>query len=136
LKKNVRLNDESTPATLKDRARALRGNSTDAERRLWSRLRDGSLGVKFRRQHTIGPFIVDFFSHEAGLVIESDGGQHNEDAARNSDAQRTQYIEAQGYRVLRFWNNEVLTDTEAVLQRIQDFLSGPSPGASRRPLPS
>jgi adenine-specific DNA-methyltransferase len=80
------------------------------------------MGVKFRRQHPVGSFIVDFISLEAKLVVEIDGGQHDRDADRLADARRTQYLEECGFRVLRFWNNEVLSDTDSVLARIADFL--------------
>jgi very-short-patch-repair endonuclease len=98
-------------------ARDLRQSQTDAERKLWWRLRDRRLTeFKFRRQHPIGPFIADFCCTEAKLVVELDGGQHT--LQRRSDTVRTDFLEAQGYRVLRFWNNEILTNTDGVLQRI------------------
>ena len=85
----------------------MRREPTDAERRLWPRLKHDItlVGSHFRRQALIGPFIVDFASRKARLVIELDGGQH--DWQRGADARRTAYIEARGYRVLRFWNHEV-----------------------------
>jgi BirA family biotin operon repressor/biotin-[acetyl-CoA-carboxylase] ligase len=95
-------------------ARRLRGNSTDAERLLWSRIRSHQLGTKFVRQFPIGPFIVDFASRSAHLVIEPDGGQHNDLV----DAHRTATIEAHGYRVIRFWNNEVLENLEGVVMAV------------------
>jgi len=108
LKSNT-LQDETAPPPLaRDRARELRRDSTEAEHRLWSHLRNKSLGVKFRRQHPIGPFIVDFFSLEAKLVVEIDGGQHDEDDKRRADESRTKFLEDRSYRILRFWNNEVL----------------------------
>jgi very-short-patch-repair endonuclease len=98
-------------------ARALRQSQTDAERKLWGRLRDrGLTQFKFRRQHPIGPFVADFCCTEAKLVIELDGGQHS--LRRSSDAARTEFLQAQGYRVLRFWDNEILKNTDGVLQRI------------------
>jgi very-short-patch-repair endonuclease len=98
-------------------ARDLRQSQTDAERKLWWRLRDRRLtGIKFRRQHPIGPFIADFCCTEAKLVVELDGSQHS--VRRNSDAERTAFLERQGYRVLRFWDNEILTNIDGVLQRI------------------
>ena len=88
------------------RARTLRTNSTDAERKLWSLLRARQVqGLKFVRQFAIGPYIVDFVCREAALIIEVDGGQH---AECRDDALRTAFLNAQGYSVLRFWNNEVL----------------------------
>ncbi|QDM18975.1 endonuclease domain-containing protein [Tardiphaga sp. vice352] len=95
-------------------AKQLRADPTDAERVLWPRLKhDIELGGShFRRQALIGPFIVDFVSRKARLVIELDGGQHDENRA--ADDCRTRFIEARGYRVLRFWNHEVLGNLEIV----------------------
>lgn len=99
----------------------LRKNQTDAERRLWRLLRNRSLaGYKFRRQHPIGPYICDFACIDKKLVVEVDGGQHRVEAAR--DDIRTAYLQAQGFNVLRFWNHEVLKETEAVLERIMAVL--------------
>ena len=92
---------------------------TDAEHRLWYYLRGKRLiGIKFRRQQSIGTYIVDFVSMEHRLVLELDGGQHVEQAAH--DAERTQFLNQEGYRVLRFWNHDVLQQTEAVLERITE----------------
>ena len=85
--------------------------------------------MKFRRQHPIGPYITDFCCTEGRLVVEVDGGQHAERTA--SDEERTQYLSGAGYRVLRFWNPEVLTQTQAVLERISEALTDPHPN----PLP-
>ncbi|MGC8906178.1 MAG: endonuclease domain-containing protein [Desulfomonilaceae bacterium] len=105
-------------------ARNLRKEQTDAERLVWSLLRDRRLaGFKFRRQHPIEPYVLDFYCHEARLAVELDGGQHNEPDARARDEQRTSFLEAQGIRVLRFWNNDVLSNTEGVLQAIYDGLT-------------
>jgi len=102
-------------------ARALRANQTDAEARLWTGLRDRRLaGAKFRRQVAIGPYIADFTCFAARLIVELDGGQHAHDA--NADAARTARLEGQGFRVLRFWNNDVLANTEGVLERILEAL--------------
>jgi len=99
----------------------LRRDQTDAERRLWSYLRLGQLdGFKFRRQFPIGDFIVDFCCRERKLIVEVDGGQH--DLERAKDLKREQLLGAQGYRVLRFWNNEVLNGTESVLGKIREAL--------------
>ncbi|MGO9060968.1 MAG: endonuclease domain-containing protein [Candidatus Binataceae bacterium] len=115
--------DEAAPEPLfRDRARQLRREGTDAERKLWSRLRNNGLGFKFRRQHQIGPFIVDFFSLEARLIVEVDGGQHHDSSEQRADEERTRYLEGRGFTVVRFWNDEVLRDTEAVLARILDLL--------------
>jgi len=97
-------------------SRKLRQASSDAEIRLWAVLRGRCLtGYKFRRQHPIGPFIVDFACIKSRLVVEADGGQHNENAA---DVQRTAWLMRRGWRVLRFWNNEILANTEGVLDAV------------------
>ncbi|RPF70225.1 endonuclease domain-containing protein [Aurantiacibacter spongiae] len=99
-------------------ARNLRKDPTDAERRLWSHIRGSQLcGAKFTRQHQIGDFIVDFACRSLRFAIELDGGQHAESI---TDAGRTEIIEAHGYRVIRFWNNDVLANTEGVLQVISE----------------
>ncbi|MCR6732929.1 MAG: DUF559 domain-containing protein [Afipia sp.] len=98
------------------RARGLRHETTEAERKLWPCLKQIALnGSHFRRQATIGPYFADFACHALRIVIEIDGGQHNESA---SDAARTRYLEALGYRVLRFWNNDVLNNAEGVAEVI------------------
>lgn len=79
-------------------------------------------GVKFRRQQPIGPYIVDFASFEKKLVIEIDGGQHSEEKVKKRDTERTAWLKERGYRILRFWNNEVLTNLEGVLKRIREAL--------------
>jgi very-short-patch-repair endonuclease len=115
--------------------RNLRQRMTDAETRLWFLLRDRRLmGVKFRRQFPIDPYVVDFYCHELGLIVEVDGGQHLENL---KDEQRTRALEQHGYAVLRFWNDEVLKHQDGVLEKIRETLLGraPSPAASRRPLP-
>ena len=117
--------------SLLDRAKRLRSTMTEAEARLWYHLRAHRLGGhKFKRQKPLGPYIVDFVCMEHRLVVEVDGGQHAE--ARAYDAKRDAWLEARGFRVLRFWNNEVLEETEAVLERILQALSpGPSPMSGR-----
>ena len=102
---------------------SLRKQPTDAERLLWQRLRNGQLGVKFRRQHPYLNYVLDFVCLERKLVIEVDGSQH---AERGSDRTRDGHLRASGFRVLRFWNNEVLAQTDAVLEKIISALS-PSP---------
>ena len=114
---------------LVERARRLRKESTDAETRLWLHLRahrDG--GYKFKRQQPIGPYIVDFACFDARLVIEIDGGRHA-DAVR-SDSIRDAWLAREGFRILRFWNNEVLENTEGVMQEILLSLQAPSPQPS------
>lgn len=96
-------------------AKQLRQQGTDAERKLWYHLRAKRFqGVKWRRQHPVPPFIVDFYCFAARLVVELDGGQHT----AQQDAVRDAYLASQGLRVLRFWNNQVLQETEAVLDVI------------------
>ena len=114
------------PRKQKLNSRRLRREQTDAESKLWARLRDRQLcNAKFRRQHAIGPFIADFCAVERGLVIELDGGQHATQA--QVDQRRSAYLERSGYRVLRFWDNEVLMNMEAVLERIFQVLNDPHP---------
>jgi very-short-patch-repair endonuclease len=97
-------------------ARNLRTTPTDAEMHLWSRLRRKQLyGLRFRRQHPMGIYVVDFFCADAKLIIEVDGGQHADDSDR-----RTVWLEPRGYRVIRFWNNEVLTNIDSVLSAIAE----------------
>ena len=96
---------------------------TDAERKLWHALRDRQLGgIKFRRQHPLGPYVLDFFSEEHKIVIEIDGGQH---ADSQSDEVRTVWLTAHGCRLLRFWNNDVLRNLPGVLEAIRMALSAP-----------
>jgi very-short-patch-repair endonuclease len=100
----------------KENARRLRRDATDAERRLWSALRDRRLsGYRFRRQFPIGRFIVDFACTKHRLIVEADGSQH---ADSESDRERTAWREEQGWRVLRFWNNDILTNTEGVVETV------------------
>ncbi|MGO9267381.1 MAG: endonuclease domain-containing protein [Candidatus Binataceae bacterium] len=104
-----------------DRARDLRRNQTEAEKRLWARLRDGQIyDVKFRRQFPIGEFIADFACPAAHLAIELDGAQHAEQTEK--DQWRTRLLAEHGYRVLRFWNEEVMTNIEGVLEKIIEEL--------------
>jgi len=100
------------------RAGELRKESTPAERKLWAYLRNNKLnGINFRRQHAIGNYIVDFVSIKNKLVIELDGSQHLEHEER--DTERTQYLESQGYKVIRFWNDKVMNDIEGVVRAIE-----------------
>ncbi|WP_422300615.1 endonuclease domain-containing protein [Candidatus Binatus sp.] len=105
------------------RARTLRRESTDAEKRLWSLLRNRNLdGWKFRRQVPIDSFIVDFCCIEARLIVELDGVQHADDR-KHYDDMRTRELRARGFRVLRFWNSEVMREIEGVIQEISRTLS-------------
>ncbi|MDH4411749.1 MAG: DUF559 domain-containing protein [Rhizobium sp.] len=100
-------------------ARRLRSATTDAERKLWRHLwRIPIDDSHFRRQVPIGPYFADFACHQIGLIIELDGSQHATDEGLERDAARTAFLEAQGYKVIRFWNAEVLTELEAVLDTI------------------
>ncbi len=111
-------------------ARELRKRQTDAERALWNKLRSKQIeGVKFRRQQPIGPYIVDFVSLERKLIIEIDGGQHNERKVREEDQEREEWLKEKGYQILRFWNNDVLTNIEGVLERIKENLEGKPPSS-------
>jgi very-short-patch-repair endonuclease len=105
----------------KRRARKLRREPSEAERRLWQALRQRQLaGYRFRRQHPLGRYVLDFVCLEARLVIEVDGGQHSEQ--QTYDQARTAWLAAQGFRVLRFWNHEVLNNLEAVKASIWETL--------------
>ena len=102
------------------KARELRKALTPAERSLWAVLRNNQLGVEFRRQHAVGPYIADFCCIKKKLIIELDGSQHLDQAEYDRD--RTAYLEANGFRVLRFWNSDTLGDLNGVVQRIQHAL--------------
>ena len=105
-------------------ARKLRQGQTDAEKALWGRLKNNQLeGVKFRRQQPLGSYIVDFVSFERKIIIEVDGGQHNEREVEKRDEERTTWLKGRGYQVLRLWNNDVLTNMEGVLEKIEEALS-------------
>ena len=115
--------------TLREQARVLRRNQTEAERNMWSKLRARRLlGLKFRRQQRLGPYIVDFCCQEIKLVIEIDGGQHNSNI--NPDTKRSNLLTQEGYSLLRFWNDEIFTNSDGVLERIRErciTLLRPSP---------
>ena len=98
-------------------AKAMRTNATDAEHLMWQLLRAKRfMNLKFRRQHVIAPYIVDFYCHELGLVIELDGSQHGIEDAIQYDAERTKFLEALDLRVVRYWNHDVLRRTDVVLE--------------------
>jgi very-short-patch-repair endonuclease len=116
------------------KATRLRRGMTDAERKLWSVLRNRQVrGAKFRRQQPIGPFIADFVCQERRLIVEADGGQHAESTA---DDRRTEFLESKGYRVLRFWNNDILSNINGVAQVIATAISTPHPARALRESPS
>jgi very-short-patch-repair endonuclease len=114
------------PEALLRAARELRRKATDAEKYLWSLLRNRQLaGYKFRRQHPLGRFVLDFYCHEAKLCVELDGGQHAEPAQADYDRERTVWLNREGIRVIRFWNTDVLNNIEGVLQSILIALTTP-----------
>jgi very-short-patch-repair endonuclease len=100
----------------KHNAIQLRKKSTPAERKLWSRIRNDQLGVNFRRQHAVGNYIPDFVCIEKKLIIELDGSQHLEQ--EEYDQERTEYLNSLGYKVIRFWNNEVTNNIDGVILAI------------------
>ncbi|MHA3114635.1 endonuclease domain-containing protein [Acinetobacter sp. ANC 4635] len=103
-------------------AKTMRSNATDAENFMWQLLRAKRfMNLKFRRQHVIAPYIVDFYCHELGLVIELDGGQHGTEDGRAYDADRTKFLEALGLTIVRYWNHEVLNRTGIVLDDLWDI---------------
>jgi very-short-patch-repair endonuclease len=115
---------------MKSLARKLRQQATDAERMLWKHIRAHRMaGYKFRRQVVIEPYIVDFVCLEARLIVEADGGQHLEQV--EGDLKRTVFLESLGYKVIRFWNHEILGDIHTVLERIHgSLIEAPSPQPS------
>jgi very-short-patch-repair endonuclease len=117
-------------AGMTPKARELRRTPTEAEKALWKALRRDQLGVSFRRQHPIGRYVLDFYCPSAGLAIEVDGGQHAAAQQKESDLRRDQWLSANGVRMRRFWNNEVLSNLQGVLQTIAMDLEKKTP--SRR----
>jgi very-short-patch-repair endonuclease len=115
-------------STLRSNARALRRNSTDAERTLWSELRGHRLGgVGFRRQVPIENYIADFDCHAAHLVVEIDGGQHFSDEGERADAERSAVIESKGFKIIRFSNHDVMTNRAGVLETIATAVAERAP---------
>ena len=106
----------------KEKRRTLRKNATDAERKGWSILRRDQMGVRFFRQYSVGPYVLDFFCPIRRLAVEIDGGQHNEAKHKQHDVNRTAYLTQHHIQVLRFWNNEVLQNIEGVWQKIKGEL--------------
>ena len=112
-------------------ARELRKNQTPAEKLIWQHLRNRNLNNhKYRRQHSIGNYIVDFCCLQKKLIIELDGGHHNETEHQLKDDIRTEYLKSEGFEVLRFWNNQIINETDEVLNFILDRLEPPSPQPS------
>jgi very-short-patch-repair endonuclease len=121
----IRTLKDNTP---RDRARTMRREDTAAEARLWAMLRDRRLGGwRWKRQVPIKPYIVDFLCPEANLIVEADGGQHSDNVAY--DQRRTQHLVALGHRVIRFWNSEILTNSDGVAITILDACGGDCPSA-------
>ncbi len=125
-----------------ERGRELRQSVTESEKKLWGQLRSKQMyGFKFHRQQSVGAYIVDFVAHEAALIVELDGGQHAEQ--ENYDTRRTRFLEQAGFRVLRFWNHEVMENLEGVLQIIGSAvqvertptLPSPAGGGGQKPPP-
>jgi very-short-patch-repair endonuclease len=111
---------------LKHRRRDLRRNQTDAEKTFWAHVRNRRFhGLKFVRQYSAGPYILDFYCPDMNLAVELDGGQHNESKGKKYDAARTEYLRAHGIDVLRFWDNEVLSNIQGVLARVEERVTPP-----------
>ena len=116
-------NDPSNKLT----RRRLRKDATDAERKLWALLRNRQMdGLKFIRQYSVGSYVLDFYCPEKRLALEIDGGQHGDVDSQRHDAQRDSYLKGLGIHVVRFWNNDVLRNTEGVVQRIREEIGAPS----------
>ena len=110
--------------------RALRRNATDAEQRLWHILRNRRLGAKFRRQHPVGPYVLDFYCPRHHLAVELDGGQHFEEEEIDRDLRRDAFLAGRGIRVIRFTNLEVFQETNAALEVIWEAIRGDATSAS------
>ncbi len=125
---NARYRGEHRSVTQKPRCRELRKNTTEAELALWRLLRSRQFaGIKFRRQHQFGPYILDFYCPEYRLDIEADGDQHYTPEKVASDVLRTRYLEERGIRVLRFTNLQILKETDGVVSVVRSVLGEPSP---------
>ena len=106
-------------------ARKLRKNQTPQERKMWNLLRNHQFyNLEFRRQHPIENYIVDFVCRKKKIIVELDGGQHNENENIVYDEQRTKYLESKGYKVIRFWNNEIDKNFEGVFKELQRVVLG------------
>jgi len=110
----------------KDRRRDLRKNQTDAEKAFWKHVRNRQFhGMKFFRQYSIGPYILDFYCPERKLAVELDGGQHNEPRSKEYDSVRSEYLQTHGIDVLRFWNHEVLLEVQSVFAKVEEKVTPP-----------
>ena len=111
-------------ASTHQNARELRSNETEAEKKIWTLIRNRQLkGKKFRRQHAFSEYVLDFYCHECKLAVELDGGIHQRKENKEYDSTRTQVLNMYGINVLRFWNDEVMNDTTKVLEKIANHLS-------------
>ncbi|HVT01337.1 MAG TPA: endonuclease domain-containing protein [Patescibacteria group bacterium] len=111
---------------IKNNSKKLRLNQTNEEKILWEKLRNRQMfGLKFRRQQSIGEYIVDFVAYENKIIIELDGNRHNDAMVKLKDKKRTKWLENQGFRVLRFWNNELYTNLEGISYAIYKLISHP-----------
>jgi len=116
------LNDPS----LKDRRKGLRKNQTDAERAFWAHVRNRRFhGMRFLRQYSVGPYILDFYCPQMRVAIELDGGQHNRPEGSKYDVERSEYLRDHGIDVLRFWDHEVLQNMQGVLARVEERVTPP-----------
>lgn len=113
--------------TYKALRKILRNNATPHEIILWNRLKGSQLGCKFRRQHSIGGYIVDFCCPEEKIAVELDSSQHAEESAECYDQERTRFLQNLGFRVLRFWNNEINVNIDGVLVKIEETLNHTTP---------
>ncbi len=128
---------DASPLRGRGRARELRANMTDAERKLWDVLRRKHInGLRFRRQYQLGPYFADFICLPARLIVEVDGGQHAEEDQVTHDERRTAWLNGQNFRVLRFWNLDVLKNLDSVVDAIEAAVRGPLPRSASRFAPS
>jgi len=112
--------------TLKNRRRELRKNQTDVEKAFWAHVRNRQFhGIKFFRQYSVDPYILDFYCPDKKLAVELDGGQHNQPENRDYDTVRSEYLNNLGIEVLRFWNNEVLLDIKSALAIVKERVNIP-----------
>ncbi len=119
--------------TVKETRRNLRSNQTDAEKLLWSHLRNKQFcGLKFYRQYSIGKYILDFYCSKLRLAIELDGGQHAEENIKRHDNTRSEYLKEQEIKVIRFWNNDVMKNIEGVLHEIKEIVTPLTPLSPKR----
>jgi very-short-patch-repair endonuclease len=108
---------------LKNNRRELRHNQTDTEKAFWSKVRSRQFhGMRFLRQYSVGPYILDFYCPELRIAVELDGGQHNEEGGKAHDAVRSEFLLAQDINVMRFWNHDVLQNMQGVFNRMEEII--------------